>query len=116
MSPAAQQIAAEAIGYGQRIVVAAITGLELTLEVRAPQIIGGEDRAVRFARVSKATAAFLGHHTMALQDVAHGGMVRQIPVAVTLVHQGQKLLATPGRVTAPSLEKRGDNRLVGPVR
>jgi hypothetical protein len=94
-----------------------MAGLELTLEVRAPQIVGREDRAGRLARVSNATtAAFLGHHAMAAQDVAHGGAVRQIPVAVTLVHQGQKLLATPGRVMAPCLEERGDNLISSAVR
>jgi len=62
------------------------------------------------------TAAFLGHHAVAAQDVAHGGAVRQLPVAVALVHQGQKLLAAPARMAAPRLKQRGDDLLGGLVR
>src|SRR5258708_20173632 len=63
-----------------------------------------------------ATVTLLGHHAVALQDVAHRRTVRQLPAAVTLVHQDQELLATPARMTAPRLKQRGDDLLGGLVR
>jgi hypothetical protein len=63
-----------------------------------------------------ATAALLGHHAMAAQDVAHRRSVRQVPPGLALVDQGQELLAAPARVTAPRFEDRRHNLLIGAVR
>jgi hypothetical protein len=59
---APEQEAAVAISDGQRIAVAAVTGLEVSCDVGAPHIIGGTHVADGFARMpNRAALTLLGH-------------------------------------------------------
>ena len=58
----AQQEATVAIGDRERIAVSAIGGLELTLEISNPDIVGSQDLGGGFARMTdNATTAFVGN-------------------------------------------------------
>src|ERR1700686_640331 len=60
---ATQQVAAVAIGHGQRIAVAAVSGLELSFVIRTPEVVGRQYRAGGFTRMTDASALpLLGHH------------------------------------------------------
>src|SRR5258706_8373081 len=104
---ATQQVTAVAVGDGQWKAIVAVAHLELTFEVRAPQIIGRQDRARGLARMSDApTAALLRHHPIATEQVANRGPMRQLPMRMTLVYQSEQLLATPRRMALARLQQR----------
>ena len=69
---AAEQEAAVVVGDGQRIAVEPVAGLELALEVRAPDIIGCAASGSRVARMAdRTTLALLRHQAVAAEDLAH---------------------------------------------
>src|SRR5207245_7051945 len=83
---AAQEIAAEAIGHGEGIAVAAVARPKLPLVVGAPEVVGREYLARRLAGLADAPAlAPEGHHSMPLQDVARRGAAGEAPARVALM-------------------------------
>src|SRR5512145_1377861 len=104
---ATEQEAAEAVGDGQRITVEPIAGLEMTLEVGAPQVIGGEDLAGGLARMANgASIALLRDHAVAAENVAHGAAPRQPPARVALLEHREQLLGAPTGMVLAQLEDR----------
>lgn len=67
-----------AIGDGQRVAIAAITGFEFALEVGGPQVVGCRGESGGFAGMADAAAlALLRHQAVTLEEVADRGAMRQ---------------------------------------
>jgi len=83
---ATEQVAAEAIGDREWVAIDTIAGFEMSLEVRAPHIVGCQDLTGRFARMADGTAlAFLGDQSVALEDVARCRARWEVPLGVETV-------------------------------
>jgi len=94
---AAEEQAAVAIGDGEWLAGAAITGLAVACAVGAPHLVRGINVAGGCARRPNGAAlALLRHQAVAVEDVTDGGAGRQGPAGVALTADRQELLGTPG--------------------
>jgi hypothetical protein len=77
---------AEAIGHGQRRVVAAMPSLELPLKIGAPYPVEYTDQGRGFAGVADVPPiVLLGRQVVAAQEVAHDRACRPRPMHMALL-------------------------------
>ena len=106
-APAAQDVAAVVVRRRQRVVVHPFAGLELTLEIRAPAVVGAHHRHARPPGVAYRPAPGLAHDQPApLEHVAHGGLVWQFQLWMRLTNLVQQLARSPRLVQRPHLHQR----------
>src|SRR5258708_4971485 len=98
--------------YREGIAIHAVHGLELALEVRAPAVVGRDDRAHRRTGVADLAARALARDKpLALEDLARRRACRQLPAAVAPLDHRQELDRAPGGVVAAQFDQRVDDVL-----
>src|SRR5262252_1777861 len=104
---APEQEAPMRVSHGERIAVDAVAGLELAFEVRAPHVVGGDDRRGGFARMADGSSlAWPRYEPIALQNLARRRARGQRPTAMAALQDRQQLLGTPRRMMRPQLDQR----------
>ena len=105
-SLAAEQEAAIAVGHGQGMAVEPVTGTEVALEVRRPDLVGSPHEGVGSAGVAQAgSSARLWDQTVAFENVASGAAGRPFPMGVASGDNLQQLLGSPAGMPPASLEQ-----------
>src|SRR5262249_29093270 len=109
---AGEQVAAEAVDDGEGVAVETVAGLEVTLEVGGPDVVGGEHGSQGPARMTgTGTAAPPGDEAVTLEEIAAGAARGPFPGRVLSRENTQQLLGTPGGMTVTGLEQSlHDNR------
>lgn len=84
------------IGDGQWIAVPTIAEFELTFEVGAPDIVGGQCLALwRSWMTDAATVGFALYQAVGLEEFVDGGSCGQLPRGMSLGEYDEQLFRTP---------------------
>lgn len=111
---AADDVAADVIGDGEREAIDTVAGFELALEISAPEVVGGENGVRGFTGMTNPTlTAGSGNQAVALEEIADGGSAGKIPIGVAAMNNFQDLFGTPIGVLSSHIEKRFNDFGIG---